>query len=162
VDDEHVLAGRGRLPDAIEDDSRRVGALLAGDHRCADALAPDLELLDRGRAKGVAGGEQHAIILLLEPVGELADRGRLARAVDAGEIVGDPFGSLLEPAAQAIEPTHAQTAVSWLPSLPVMRARPAWPRVPPARPTGAKLSVWPLPSPSTRIGWTVATRLSSQ
>jgi hypothetical protein len=60
-----------------------VAAFLAGDHRRADPVAPDLQLLDRGGAEGVAGGEQHAIILLLQPVGELADRRRLARAVDA-------------------------------------------------------------------------------
>ena len=179
--------------DAVEHDPGGVAAFLAGDHRRADALAPDLQLLDRGGAEGVAGGEQHAIILLLEPVAELADGGGLARAVDAdhqdhvrareapdferlgdrredlldllgedgakaalvellealrgdrladparrlgaevggdqrlldvverrrverrrgdqaGEIVGDPLRGLGEPAAQAVEPAHAQTA----------------------------------------------------
>ena len=83
VDDQHVLAGRGRLLDAVEDDPGGVAAFLAGDDRRADALAPDLQLLDRGGAEGVAGGEQDAIILLLQPMAELADGGRLARAVDA-------------------------------------------------------------------------------
>ena len=32
-------------------------------------------------------------------------------AGEAGEIVGDPVGGLLKAAAQAVEPTHAQTAV---------------------------------------------------
>ena len=58
---------------------------LPDDDRRADALAPDLQLLDRRGAEGVAGGEQHAIILLLEPVAELADGGGLARAVDADD-----------------------------------------------------------------------------
>ena len=167
---------------------------LPRDDRRADPVAPDLQLLDRGGAEGVAGGEENAIILLLQPVAELADRGRLARAVDADheddvragkardfqrlgdrgedlfdlfgedgaeaplveplellrrdrlanpvrrlgpevgsdqrfldvverrgvkrgaagqsrEIVGDALGSLLEAAAQAVEPTHAHTAV---------------------------------------------------
>ena len=83
VDDQHVLAGRGRLLDAVEDDSGGVAAFLAGDDRRADAVAPDLQLLDRGGAEGVAGGEQDAIILLLQPMAELADGGRLAGAVDA-------------------------------------------------------------------------------
>ncbi len=60
-----------------------VAAFLAGDDRRADAVAPDLELLDRGGAERVAGGEQDAVVLLLQPMGELADRRRLARAVDA-------------------------------------------------------------------------------
>ena len=83
VDDQHVLAGRGRLLDAVEHDPGGIAAFLAGDDRRADAVAPDLQLLDRGGAEGVAGGEQHAIILLLQPMAELADGGRLARAVDA-------------------------------------------------------------------------------
>ena len=51
---------------------------LPRDHRRADALAPNLELLDRRRAEGVPGGEQHAIILLLQPMGELANGRGLA------------------------------------------------------------------------------------
>ena len=188
------IAGRGRLLHAVEHDSGCVAAFLAGDDGRADAIAPDLKLLDRRRAERVAGGEQDAIVLLLEPMAELADRRRLARAVDAdhqddvrarkapdfqrlgdrsedlldllgedrrrprssrrsnfwraiasrmrcdasgprseaisassisssvavssaalagkaGEIVGDPLGSLLKSAAQAVEPAHAQTAV---------------------------------------------------
>ncbi len=209
------IAGRGRLADAVEHDPGGVAAFLAGDHRRADAVAPDLELLDRRRAERVAGGEEHAIILLLEPMAELADGRGLARAVDAdheddvrareaphlerlgdrredlldllgedgakaalvelleaargdrladsarrfgpevggdqrlldvverrrverllgdqaGEIVGDPLGSLGEPAAKAVEPAHAQTAVSWSPSRAVMRACPVSPRLAPA------------------------------
>ena len=43
-------------------------------------------------------------------------------AGEAGEIVGNALGGLAKPAAQAVEPTHAQTAVSCLPSQLVMRA----------------------------------------
>src|SRR5262249_37639349 len=32
-----------------------------GQHRTAGALAPDLQLLDRGGAKGVAGGKDHVV-----------------------------------------------------------------------------------------------------
>ena len=85
VDDQHVVARRGRLLDAVEDDAGRIAAFLAGDHRRADALAPDLQLLDRCGAEGVAGSEQDAIILLLQPVCELADGRRLAGAVDADD-----------------------------------------------------------------------------
>ena len=79
------IALRGRLLDAVEDDPGRIAAFLAGDDRRADAVSPDLQLLDRGGAEGVAGGEEDAVILFLQPVGELADRRRLARAVDADD-----------------------------------------------------------------------------
>ena len=82
VDDQRVDAGRGRLLDAVEDDTGRVAAFLAADHRRADAVAPDLQLLDRRGAKGVARRQQDAIILLLQQMAELADGGRLAAAVD--------------------------------------------------------------------------------
>ena len=49
-------------------------------------------------------------------------------AGQAGEVVGDLLRSLREPAAQAVEPTHAHTAVRWSPSRPVMRALPVSPR----------------------------------
>src|SRR5207248_3040919 len=83
VHDENVFAGGRRLLHSVEQDSRRVAALLAGNDRRADALAPDLELLDRGGTESIAGGEQDAIIRFLEPMAKLADRRRLARSVDA-------------------------------------------------------------------------------
>jgi hypothetical protein len=57
----------------------------AGDDRHAGAVRPDAQLVDRGGPEGVARGEQHRIILLLEEMGELGDRRRLARAVDADD-----------------------------------------------------------------------------
>jgi hypothetical protein len=52
---------------------------------CAGALAPDLELLDGGGAEGVAGSHDHAEALVAILLGELADGGRLAAAVDADD-----------------------------------------------------------------------------
>src|SRR2546423_13864915 len=83
VDDEYVFAGGCRLFDTVKDNSGGVAAFLAGNDRRADALAPDLELLDRGGAESIAGGEQDAVILFLQPMAELADGCGLARAVDA-------------------------------------------------------------------------------
>ena len=78
-----VDPGRGGALDPVIDDPGRVAAFLADHHRRADAVAPDLELLDRGGAERVAGGEHHAIILFLQPMAQFADGGGLARAVDA-------------------------------------------------------------------------------
>ena len=48
-----------RLLEGVEGEARGVGAELRGDDRRAGALAPDLQLLDRGGAERVAGGEHH-------------------------------------------------------------------------------------------------------
>src|SRR3546814_2314791 len=85
IDDKDVDTFRGRLRHAVEDDGGRIAALGAGDDRHADAVGPDLELADGGGTEGVAGGEQHAVILLQTQVGELGDSGGLAGAVDAAE-----------------------------------------------------------------------------
>ena len=237
VDDQHVLAGRGRLLDAVEHDSGRVAAFLARDDRRADAVAPDLQLLDRGGAEGVAGGEQDAVILLLQPMAELADGRRLARAVDADHeddvgaresprlpaawrrargssrsprrgwcegrarpaartsgaaiasrircdasgprsdaISASSISSSVEvsSAARLVRPVRLSAtrsavfanpprrrssqlmprrAVRWSPSRPVMRADRSRRASTPAMATGAKLSVWPVPSPSTSTRW---------
>ncbi len=63
-----------------EDGSPPSLPLTTGDAR---AVAPDLELLDRGGAEGVAGAEQHALALGAELGRELADGRGLADAVDA-------------------------------------------------------------------------------
>src|SRR3546814_6185358 len=85
IDDKDVDTFRGRLLHAVEDDGGRIAALGAGDDRHADAVGPDLELADGGGTEGVAGGEQHAVILLQKQVGELGDSGGLAGAVDADD-----------------------------------------------------------------------------
>jgi hypothetical protein len=51
----------------------------------ADALAPHVELLHGGGAEGVASGEHDLLALALQLGRELADRGRLADAVDADD-----------------------------------------------------------------------------
>ena len=76
---------RRGLLHAVEDDAGSVAAFLAGDDGRADALAPDRQLLDRGGAEGIAGREQDAVICFLQPLAELADGRRLARAVDADD-----------------------------------------------------------------------------
>src|SRR5437773_2489417 len=53
-----------------------------GHHRTAGALAPDLQLLDRGGAERIAGREHYASAGVAVLLGELADRRRLAAAVD--------------------------------------------------------------------------------
>ena len=83
IDDQHVLAVRRGLLDAVEHDSRGVAAFLAGNDRRTDPIAPDLQLFDGGGAERIARGQQNTIILLLEPMAELADGRGLARAVDA-------------------------------------------------------------------------------
>ncbi len=47
----------------LEGEARGVGAGLARDHWDAGALAPDLQLLDRGGAEGVAGRQHHLLAL---------------------------------------------------------------------------------------------------
>jgi hypothetical protein len=49
------------------------------------ALAPGLQLFAGSSTEGVAGGQQHALALGLEILGQLADRGRLAGPVDPGD-----------------------------------------------------------------------------
>ena len=83
VDDQAVDPGGGGLLHAVEDDTSGVAAFLAADHRRTDPFAPDAQLLYRGGAEGVAGGQHHAIVLFLQQVAQLADGGGLARPIDA-------------------------------------------------------------------------------
>ena len=62
-----------------------IGARALRDHGHVVAFAPDLQLLDRGRAERVAGGEHHLAALGGVAVRELADRRGLAGAVDADD-----------------------------------------------------------------------------
>ncbi len=73
-----------RRRNGIEDDGRRIAVVLRDDRHVV-ALAPGFKLLAGGGAEGVAGGEQHALALILEILGQLADRGRFAGAIDAGD-----------------------------------------------------------------------------
>ena len=80
----HVhLAGLAGL-DRVEGHRRRVAALV-GDHLHVVALAPAGQLLARGRAEGVTGGQQHRLLDLVQVASQLADRGGLAGAVHPGD-----------------------------------------------------------------------------
>ena len=85
VGDEHVRAARLRGLHGVEDHGRGIGARGLRDHRHAVALAPDLQLLDRRRAEGVACGEHDLAALVGETTRELADGRGLARAVHADD-----------------------------------------------------------------------------
>ncbi|MCY1229692.1 hypothetical protein D9M72_420680 [compost metagenome] len=66
----------------VEDHRGRVAAFLRH-HGDVVALAPDRQLLARGGTEGVAGGQQHLLVIALEVLAQLADAGGLAGAVDA-------------------------------------------------------------------------------
>ena len=83
VDHDHVAAPRLGGGDGVERDGRRVGAALRAHEVGARALGPDLKLLLGSGAEGVGGREDDGAPRLAQPVRELADRRRLARAVDA-------------------------------------------------------------------------------
>ncbi len=84
VDDHHVDAPRARLRDRVEGHRAGVRARGARHDLAARPLRPALELLAGRRPERVRAGQQHAAPQLLAQVPrELADRRRLARAVDA-------------------------------------------------------------------------------
>ena len=85
VDDQHVCRSASRRGEGLERKARGIRALLARDDGCAGAAAPDLELIDRGGAERVAGGEHHVAALGAEACRELADRGGLAGAIHADD-----------------------------------------------------------------------------
>src|SRR5207237_1749299 len=80
VDDDDVAAAPRRALDRLIGDRRRVRPALAADERRLGAAGPDLELLFRGGAEGVGGREDDLVPVLAPPLGELADRPRLAGA----------------------------------------------------------------------------------
>ena len=96
---------------------------LIGENRAEAALVETLEFLggdsfaDAMRGFGAEIGGDQCLLDVVERRG--VER---SAAGEAGEIVGNALGGLAKPAAQAVEPTHAQTAVSCLPSQLVMRA----------------------------------------
>src|SRR5262249_25559796 len=68
--------------DRIEGNRGRVGAWRLLNHVDAGAIAPDLELFDRGGAKGVRGRDDHVAALGLEPGRQLGDRGGFPHTVN--------------------------------------------------------------------------------
>ena len=85
VDEDHVRAARLGRGERVEGDRGGVGALVLLDDLDAGARGPDVELLGRGRAERVGRAQEHALAGAAVGVGHLADRGRLADAVDADD-----------------------------------------------------------------------------
>ena len=82
---EHDIdAPRLRRADRVEHHRGGVPAVLR-DHGHSVSLSPDRELLACGRPERVARGQQHRMPLRLQNLRELADRGRLAGSVHAGD-----------------------------------------------------------------------------
>jgi hypothetical protein len=61
VDQQKVGAVGLGLRHRVEGEARGVRPFGRGQHRHAGALAPDLQLFDRRRAEGVAGGDHHRL-----------------------------------------------------------------------------------------------------
>src|SRR6185369_13755378 len=141
------LADRGCLPRPVDADHEDdVGAREAGDFqwlgdRCEDLF--DFFRQDRAKSPFVEALELLSCNRLADPVRrfgpevrgdqrllDVIEGRRVERrpAREASEVVSDPFRSLGKSAAQAVEPTHAQTASNWSPSRLTMRARPRSPR----------------------------------
>jgi hypothetical protein len=83
VDDDDVAAVAPGALDRVVGDGCRVSPALALDELGVGALGPDAELLLCCGAERVCRGHDDGVTVLAEAVGELADRGRLAGAVDA-------------------------------------------------------------------------------
>ena len=83
VDQQHVELALARRGQCVEGKARGIRPLRARDDRRFGALAPDLQLLDGGGAKGIAGRQHHLAAFGGKFCRELADGGGLAGAVDA-------------------------------------------------------------------------------
>ena len=82
IDHDHVDAARLRRMHGVEGDGGRIAGFLC-DHGDVVAFAPDRQLLARGGAEGIAGGQQHRLLMRLQMLGQFADGGGFAGAVDA-------------------------------------------------------------------------------
>ncbi|MET3144314.1 UNVERIFIED_ORG: hypothetical protein ABIB63_000112 [Xanthomonas axonopodis] len=83
VGDQHIGAARLGGLQRVERHRSGIGVLSLRDHGHAIAIAPGLQLRHRGSTEGVAGCQHQAAAVVLEALGELADGGGLADAVDA-------------------------------------------------------------------------------
>ena len=83
VDQQHVKFALARRGQRIEGKARGIRSLRARDNRRFGPLAPDLQLLDGGGAKGIAGGQHHLAAFGGEFGRQFADGGGLAGPVDA-------------------------------------------------------------------------------
>jgi len=71
------------LPTPRVGDGSGITPLPGAHERRRETVGPDLQLFGRARAERVGDRQQHAAAFRLEPLRELRDRCRLARAVDA-------------------------------------------------------------------------------
>ena len=85
VDDHDVAAASHTGLHRVVRDRSRIGAALGADEVRPGPLRPDLELLLRRRSVRVGRAHDDRPAVLREPRGELADRRRLAGAVDADD-----------------------------------------------------------------------------
>ena len=83
---------------------------MRGEHGHAGALAVDLQLLDGVGALEVAGHQQGAVALGLEPLGQLAGEGGLAGTLEAGE--HDDGGPVLARRIRRVSPPRISTSSS--------------------------------------------------
>ena len=83
IDQHHVFAPCFAGGDGVKTHGGRVAAFLADDFDQI-AVGPHRELLARRSAEGVGSGQQHAGAFVGQVLGQLANRGGFARAIDAG------------------------------------------------------------------------------
>ena len=83
VDQQDVRIPLPRLFQRAVGEAGGIGAMLAGDEMRARAVRPDLKLLHRGGAEGVARRHDHAFALCPVLLGQFANGRGLADAVDA-------------------------------------------------------------------------------
>ena len=102
---------RAKALAGVVGDAGWVGPGGAPDDLAAGAPGPDFKLVGGGRPERVAGTQHDRLALILEPLRQLGDRGRLARAVDPGNQVDagllrrdgqDPGVGVLEQALQLV------------------------------------------------------------
>ena len=96
VGHQDVDAARVRRMHRVENHRRRVASGLSamGNYRHVVALAPGHQLFACRSPEGVASGQQHALALCLEVLGQLADGGGLADTVDPADHHGQRFGAI--------------------------------------------------------------------
>jgi hypothetical protein len=85
VDEDDVPPAALGSGDRVVRDRGGVASFRRADEVGPGALRPDLELLVGGRAERICGGDEDRAAVLGKAVGELADRRRLAGAVDADD-----------------------------------------------------------------------------
>src|SRR6516164_9523257 len=85
IDDKYLKVFRFGFFASVMSHAGRVASLLTLDNFATEALAPNGELLDRGRPEGVASGHHDFLAVFLTAIGQLGDRCRFSRAIDTGD-----------------------------------------------------------------------------